>query len=46
MLGDGKDLYGDAKLFNKEQGQYQITISTIQSISKLDISILGEIDGV
>lgn len=46
MLGDGKDLYGDNKLFNKERTRYHLTISTIESIEKLDISILGEIHGL
>ena len=46
MLGDGRDLYGKNKLFNKERSQYQITISTIKSIRKLNISTLGEINGI
>ena len=46
MLGDGKDLYGENQLFSNPRSQYQITISTIQSITKLDISVLGEINGL
>ena len=46
MLGDGRDLYGKNKLFSKERSQYQLTTSTIESIKKLNISILGEINGV
>lgn len=42
-IGDGYDLIGEEKIFNKPQSQYQITISTIKSIKKLSISILGEI---
>lgn len=46
MLGDGRDLYGKNKLFNKDRSRYQITISTIKSIKKLNISTLGEINGI
>lgn len=46
MLGDGRDLYGKNKLFNKNRLRYQITISTIKSIRKLNISTLGEINGI
>jgi hypothetical protein len=45
-LGDGYDIIGENSLFNKERAQYQITVSTIKSIKKLSISILGEINGV
>lgn len=46
ILGDGKDLYGKNKLFTSERSQYQLTISTIKDIKKLDITMLGEIYGL
>lgn len=46
VTGDGHDLYGPNKLFEKERSQYRITISTIKEIHKLDISKLGEINGL
>lgn len=51
-IGDGYDLAGDDKLFdsdrlsNNSKIQFQITVSTIKSIEKLRINILGEIDGL
>lgn len=46
VTGDGLDLYGPNKIFAKERSQYQITISTIKEIIKLDINKLGEINGL
>ena len=46
LIGDGRDIYGNCKLFEKERTQYQLTISTIKDIKKLDITILGEINGL
>ena len=46
MLGDGRDLYGENKMFSKERSRYQLTISTIEEIKKLSISTLGEINGI
>lgn len=46
VTGDGHDLYGQGKLFEKERSQYQITISTIKEIKKLEITKLGEINGL
>jgi len=43
-LGDGLDLIGENLLFNKSRERYQLTISTIKSIEKLNISVLGKID--
>ena len=46
ILGDGKDLYGKNNLFVSERVRYQLTISTIKDIKKLDITMLGEIYGL
>lgn len=46
MLGDGYDLIGENKIFDKQRSQYQITVSTIQKIDKLSINILGEVSGL
>lgn len=46
VTGDGHDLFGTEKLFEQERSQYQITISTIKEIKKLQINRLGEINGL
>ena len=46
IIGDGYDLIGENNIFNKQQPQYQITVSTIKEIEKLSINILGEISGL
>lgn len=46
VTGDGRDLYGENKLFNKKLSQYYVTISTIKEIHKLEITKLGEINGL
>lgn len=43
-LGDGFDLIGDNKIFNKQQDRYKITISTIKTIEKINLSNLGKIN--
>lgn len=45
-IGDGWDLIGENKIFANKRNQYQITVSTIKSIEKLKINILGEISGL
>ena len=45
-LGDGYDIIGENNIFSKQSERYRITISTIQKIEKLSISILGEINGL
>lgn len=45
-LGDGLDLIGENNLFDTERKQYQITISTVEKIEPLSITILGEINGI
>ena len=45
-IGDGQDLIGNNNIFSKKRSQYYITISTIKSIDKLSISLLGEINGL
>lgn len=45
-LGDGYDIIGKDNIFSKINSRYQITVSTISSIQKLSINILGEISGV
>lgn len=45
-IGDGYDIIGNKNLFNQKRSQYQLSISTIQSIRKLSINILGEIRGI
>lgn len=45
-LGDGYDLFGETNLFEKQIDRYQITVSTIKSIDKLSINLLGEISGL
>lgn len=44
-LGDSYDLVGDNKLFSifYAGGQYPVTISTIKSIKKINLSVLGKI---
>ena len=47
LIGDDKDICGDKNLFDKERdSQYRLTISTIKDIKKLEITILGEINGL
>lgn len=45
-LGDSYDLVGQNKLFNNfySGGQYQITISTIKNIKKIQLTNLGKIE--
>ena len=45
-IGDGWDLIGENSLFINKKERFQITVSTIRSIDKLRISILGEISGL
>ena len=45
-IGDGQDLIGENKVFSSTRSQYQITVSTIKSIDKLSINLLGEISGL
>ena len=47
-IGDGYDLINESSncIFNKKLKQYYITVSTIKSIEKLSINILGEISGI
>ena len=45
-IGDGYDIIGNSNIFSKVLEQYRITVSTISSIQKLSINILGEISGV
>ena len=45
-IGDGWDLVGEKSLFTQKRNQYQITVSTIKTIDKLRINILGEISGL
>lgn len=46
LIGDGKDIYGNNNLFETQRNQYQITVSTIKDIKKLEITTLGEINGL
>lgn len=46
LIGDGKDICGEDNLFVKERSRYQLTISTIKDIKKLEITTLGEINGL
>lgn len=46
VIGDGEDLIKGSNLFSKKRSQYYITISTIKSIRKLSINVLGEINGL
>lgn len=43
-LGDGKDLTGKDKLFNKEQERYRIYISTIKNVNIIKLNNLGKIE--
>ena len=45
-IGDGYDIVGKDNIFSKINSRYKITVSTISSIQKLSINILGEISGV
>lgn len=45
-IGDGYDIIGKNNIFNNLNTRYFITVSTIKSIKKLSISILGEISGL
>lgn len=45
-LGDGFDIIGNNNIFNKKIERYYITVSQIKNIKKLQISILGEINGL
>ena len=45
-IGDGYDLIGKNKLFSNINKRYKITISTIKSIDKLSINLLGKINGI
>ena len=45
-IGDGYDLRGEGKIFKDQRSRYTITVSTIKSIDKLSINILGEIHGL
>ena len=49
LIGDERDLYaGNNMLFKKKKknGRYMPTVSTIKSIKKLNISVLGDIYGL
>ena len=47
VTGDEQDLYGDGRLFDKKRAsRYYVTISTIKEIRKLEITKLGEINGL
>lgn len=46
IIGDGYDIIGNNNIFGKKIERYQITISTIETIKKLSINILGEISGL
>lgn len=45
-IGDGQDLIGSNNIFSIKRSQYYITVSTIKSIDKLSINLLGEISGL
>ncbi len=47
-IGDGYDLFGEGKIFEKKDSEdrYRITLSKIKEIEKLSISVLGEISGL
>lgn len=45
-IGDGYDIIGKNQIFSNQVSHYKITISTILSIEKLSINILGEINGL
>ncbi len=45
-IGDAYDLFGENRIFKTKCTRYFITVSTIKSIKKLSISILGEINGL
>lgn len=45
-IGDCYDIVGKDNIFSKINSRYKITVSTISSIQKLSINILGEISGV
>ena len=45
-IGDGYDITGKNNIFSQINSRYYITVSTISSIKKLSINILGEISGV
>ena len=45
-IGDGQDLIGNNNIFSIKRSQYYITVSTIKSIDKLSINLLGEISGL
>lgn len=46
VIGDGEDLIKESNLFNKKMERYQLTVSTIKSIKKLSINVLGEVNGL
>lgn len=45
-IGDGWDLIGENSIFPNKIDRFKITVSTIKSIDKLRINILGEISGL
>ena len=45
-IGDGEDLIGGNNIFSTKRDRYKITVSTIKSIDKLSINLLGEINGL
>ena len=45
-IGDGQDLIGNNNIFSIKRSQYYITVSTIKSIDKVSINLLGEISGL
>ena len=45
-IGDGYDIIGKDNIFSQINSRYYITVSTISSIQKLSINILGEISGI
>ena len=48
MLGDGRDLVGNDNLMLSlnTKDEYEVTVSTIKNIKKLEITVLGEINGL
>lgn len=45
-IGDGYDIIGNNNIFDKKLTRYIVTVSTIENMDKLSISILGEISGL
>lgn len=47
LIGDNKDICGENNLFaNERDSQYRLSVSTIKEIKKLEITVLGDINGL